>query len=192
MGSCVACATEEEKPEMLLASMINREIRHDKRKMRDIKKIPFLGSSGSGKSALLRKIRVEVGEFKDADREVLIKHIHSCVINEMKLALNVYIDYNHKTEANHYKYDQDDDDDDINFTSEPLIDVRSADTVLTYQYDETKHCLEQEIASAIQALWAEDIIKEIYSLRDITKIDTSAAHFWDKMDEIRTDDYIPS
>merc|ERR1712129_45277 len=40
------------------------------------------------------------------------------------------------------------------------------------------------IGSAIKQLWNEPIIKEIYALRNITCVEASSAHFWDKVMEI--------
>eukprot|EP01083_Nonionella_stella_P167923 565567_1 len=92
----------------------------DKKRMTKIQKVLFLGTNGSGKSALFKQMRIKKGEFRDEDKKDVVKHIHLHVINEMKLALNVYIDYNHRKEANYYKYDHDDDEDDnINLTSTP-------------------------------------------------------------------------
>eukprot|EP01084_Bolivina_argentea_P078229 141925_1 len=206
MGSCVSGGTERQ-----LTTMINKEITDDKKKITKIKKILFLGSGGSGKSTLFKQLRMIHGAgFNDNDKEDFIKHVHTQVINEMKAALQVYIGYNMRKQQREKKsqllstnddakYDDESEEDDallylddIELTKGPLTDMKSAEIVMNYEYDKKKHCLEPDIATAIITLWTEPVIKEIYTLRNITKIETSSAYFWDKMEEIRNEGYLPS
>ncbi len=145
-----------------------------------------------------------------------IKHIHTQIINEMEFTLQVYIQYNQRQEQKlklaEYEKDAKDDinpnnynpnntsieaDDelaiwhDIALKSNDLS-VNSAKILLDYKYNKNKHELEDEICNAIKCLWKQNIIKEIYNLRNITKIEISSAHFWNKLDNTKDSNYLAS
>ena len=204
MGACCSPSVERQ-----LSAVINEEISHDKTRGGKVKKILFLGSGGSGKSTLFKQLRMIHGDgFNDNDREQFIKHIHTQIIKEMQLVIRIYVDYNlrkqqrEKKESQKQSYDNNEDDDeldelliydDIELKSEELKNMTEAQLVLNYQYDKNKHCLEEDICSAIKTLWStEPVIKEIYNLRNITRIETSSAYFWDKLNEIQDSNYLPS
>ena len=203
MGSMGSCLSDTD-PALQLTQVIEAEIHNDRNTYQKAKKILFLGSAGSGKSTLFKQLRMIHGVgFDDSDREDYIKHIHSQIINEMKLAIQVYIGYNHRIAQKNNALSPSNDDtkseeeyedelivwDNIELHSETLQNAEAAQLVLEHQYVDR---LEPEIASAIKQLWDEPIIKEIYALRSITCIETSSAHFWDKIDEIGHNDYLPS
>ena len=215
MGACCSPGVERQ-----LSAVINDEIKHDKNKGGKVKKILFLGSGGSGKSTLFKQLRLIHGKgFNANDKEEYIKHIHTQIIDQMKAVIRIYIDYNLRIKQrekklkngnsdhkeNNYNlnvnngYDKEEEEEDellifdeIELKCEELKNTKEAEMVLNYQYDKNKHCLEEDIATSIKLLWTEPVIKEIYDLRNITKIETSSKYFWDKLDEIQDSNYLPS
>eukprot|EP01083_Nonionella_stella_P074819 203068_1 len=196
MGACLS-SDENRK----LSLHISDEINTDKKKLTEEQKILFLGSGGSGKSTLFKQLRLIHGSgFSDLDREGYIKYIHLQIVNQMKSILQIYIGYNHRQQQRDNKAngkDIDDDDelvifDDLKLESPPLQHMEPAELILNYKYDKLKHCLPPDICAAITTLWAEQVIKEIYDLRHITRIETSSKHFWDKLETIQNSNYLPS
>lgn len=181
-----------------------------------MKKILFLGSGGSGKSTLFKQLRLIHGTgYNDNDREGFIKYVHTQIINQMQVIVRTYIEYNQRQKQRQKQeeklrngdydnqmplseeYEEQVDElaiyDEIKLQSNELRHEEEAKLVLEYVYDRNKHCLEQDIYNAIKTLWCDEpVIKEIYDLRHITKIETSSAHFWDKLDAIYDSNYLPS
>jgi len=208
MGCC------ESNPDKSKDRSVGKELNHGRKQDLNIKKLLFLGSGGSGKSTLFKQLRMIHGDgFNANDKEQFIKHIHTQIINEMKLVIKIYIDYNLRKQQREKKEAQQNDNngylnpddngneetdelliyDDIELKSEEMKNMTEAQLVLNYQYDKSKHCLDEDICSAINKLWTEEaVIKEIYELRNITKIETSSAYFWNKLDEIQDSNYLPA
>merc|ERR1719411_441488 len=215
MGACFDTAQDAE---LKLTAAINSEITNDKLAIQSIKKILFLGSGGSGKSTIFKQLRRIHGPgYNDRDRIAYTKYIHQQIINEMKLAIQVYVAYNTRIaqkekqkqqiatkdllnlcpdlnqECDEEKEIEEIDElaiwDAITLTSAPLANLAAAKLILEYEYSGN---LETKIACAIKALWSEPCVKEIYALRSITKIETSSSYFWNKLDQIADINYIPS
>jgi len=52
--------------------------------------------------------------------------------------------------------------------------------------------LNDRIASACKTLWAEDAIKQVYEQRAIMKIEDTSSYFWDKIDDVMADGFVPN
>merc|ERR1712187_590115 len=52
--------------------------------------------------------------------------------------------------------------------------------------------LNDRIASACKTLWAEDAIKQVYEQRAIMKIEDTSSYFWDKIDDVMEDGFVPN
>lgn len=206
MGAC-ASQNSGSSVERQLTSVINRELNKDKSHLSKHKKILFLGSGGCGKSTVFKQLRQIHGDgFSNKDKKEFIKHIHSQIINQMKSALNVYINYNLRQQQREKKENDDvssygDDDqyidellifDKITLESSQITNMECADKILNYTFNKKQNELDNDIIDAIKLLWNEPIIKEIYNKRNITKIETSSAHFWNKLDEIKDESYLPT
>lgn len=199
-----ACASESSGSaiEKQLTSVINKELNKDRGVYDKHKKILFLGSGGAGKSTVFKQLRQIHGEgFSDEDRKDFIPHIHAQLINEMKSALKIYIDYNlrqkqrEKKEQNEYEDDEEDDlllFDNLVLNSSEINNTEAADKLLAYQYNKKECYIDEEVIECIKSLWNEDIIREIYDKRNITRLETSSAHFWEKLDDIKMINYLPT
>ena len=200
MGACTSGNSAEKQ----LTSVINKELNKDKGVYEKHKKILFLGSGGAGKSTIFKQLRQIHGEgFSDDDKKEFIPHIHSQLINEMKSALNIYIDYNlrqkqreQKEQEKNDNYNEYDDDlllfDNLMLESSELNSTEAADQLLAYKYNKKKGVITNDIIECIKLLWNEPIIREIYEKRNITRLETSSAHFWNKLDKIRNPNYLPT
>eukprot|EP01083_Nonionella_stella_P034657 94818_1 len=194
MGAC-----QSPTPEHQVSRAINADINTDRDKQTSTSKILFLGSGGSGKSTIFKQLRLIHGDgYSDSDRKDYIPLIHTQIITQMKAILRIYIDYNHRKQQRD-NVDGDDEKDDellmydtLPLQSSNLNDMESAELVMNYVYDRNHHTIPSEICDAIKSLWSERVVKEIYSFRKVTNIETSSAHFWDKMDQVQDVNYLPS
>eukprot|EP00485_Elphidium_margaritaceum_P001572 CAMPEP_0202688084 /NCGR_PEP_ID=MMETSP1385-20130828/3624_1 /ASSEMBLY_ACC=CAM_ASM_000861 /TAXON_ID=933848 /ORGANISM="Elphidium margaritaceum" /LENGTH=401 /DNA_ID=CAMNT_0049342969 /DNA_START=42 /DNA_END=1247 /DNA_ORIENTATION=- len=210
----MGCCSGMPHAERQLSTMINKEITSDKRTDSRDKKILFLGSGGSGKSTLFKQLRYIHGEgFDTKYRENYIQNIHAQIVGQMKFVINIYIEYNQrqqqkqkkatesKTEEAGAEEEEEEDDretkdelliyDQITLQSPELSAVAEAKLVMDYEYDKHTKRLDDEMFAAIKTLWSEAVVKEIYELRNITKVETSSAYFWDRLDAIQAPDYLP-
>eukprot|EP00484_Ammonia_sp_Unknown_P028915 CAMPEP_0197050434 /NCGR_PEP_ID=MMETSP1384-20130603/25313_1 /TAXON_ID=29189 /ORGANISM="Ammonia sp." /LENGTH=415 /DNA_ID=CAMNT_0042482829 /DNA_START=26 /DNA_END=1273 /DNA_ORIENTATION=- len=215
MGSC-ASASGGSSNEKQLTSLINKELDSDKVTITKHKKILFLGSGGTGKSTVFKQLRNIHGEgFGEKDREDFLVHIHSQIVNEMKTAIEVFIAYHQRRqqrekqerkEAEEEKQagdaaaaplDMQEEDelllyDRIELEAADISNVQQAELLRKYTYSTAKRNIDDEVFDAIATLWSEPAIKEIYDKRNITRLETSSAHFWNRLDEIRDAKYLPS
>merc|ERR1719493_554346 len=92
MGSCLTSndATTLEK-------LLDEEIRKCRKADEQIKKILFLGNGGSGKSTLCKQLRlIHDDSYPDTFRRECIPYIHQQMVEDMQLAIDVYIKYHHR------------------------------------------------------------------------------------------------
>eukprot|EP01084_Bolivina_argentea_P145519 255048_1 len=209
MGNCTStqqCGRGTPKDRQL-STLISTELQNDKDEGIDLKTILFLGAGGAGKSTVFKQLRHIHGQgFSEKDKLEFRTHIHNQVITQMKAALQIYIDWHHRIQqkerqANGVELGEDDDDElsffddhDLILQSAPMSEdaMKAADALMTYNYDRQTGLLDADITKSIQLLWAEPLIREIYDKRNVTCIETSTAHFWDAMDVISENRYLPT
>jgi len=167
---------------------LTKDLRDEKKKDKQIKKLLFLGSGGSGKSTLFKQLRTIHGAgFGADDRRAFIDHIHAQIVEQMKLVLET-IEISAEEEL---RKDQPDDfkvPDDFDGLNVLTGDCRdAADTVLSVKDPK----LLPTVAEACKLLWQQPAVKDIYERRATTGIDDSSAYFWDKMDQITESGFVP-
>eukprot|EP00484_Ammonia_sp_Unknown_P000993 CAMPEP_0197020374 /NCGR_PEP_ID=MMETSP1384-20130603/1136_1 /TAXON_ID=29189 /ORGANISM="Ammonia sp." /LENGTH=388 /DNA_ID=CAMNT_0042447983 /DNA_START=31 /DNA_END=1197 /DNA_ORIENTATION=+ len=177
MGKCLSTDPESGKD-----SAINKDIAKDKNKDKYIKKLLFLGSGGSGKSTLFKQLRTIHGSgWSKDDRMTFVDHIHAQIIEQMKLAIE------------YMELCVEDEEDDEAKNSNPFASLSSDGQEAINTVKSVKDPkLTAKVASACKTLWAEPTIQDIYVKRAITKIEDSSKYFWDKIDEVIADGFVPS
>ncbi len=125
-----------------------RELRQQRDTADKEKKILFLGSGGTGKCTVFKQLRQIHGEgFKITIKEFIV-HIYSQIINEMKLAINAYINYNHRQQQKERKQDNDDEYDEydellifdqLELKSESLTNMESANKIKNYTFNKNSY-----------------------------------------------------
>jgi len=213
MGSCLTSndATTLEK-------LLDEEIRKCRKADEQIKKILFLGNGGSGKSTLCKQLRlIHDDSYPDTFRKECIPYIHQQLVEDMQLAIEVYIKYHHrKTQLNSkttaavtHKSDGKDEDEDeyhwmdlrdddlwvfdeLDLGGLEIQDLKSAEFVKKYQYNKQSQTLGPGIVAALKSLRDEAAIQRIYECRNITHLQTSTKYFWENLDAIASPNYLPS
>jgi len=200
---------------------IEGELVNDKICNSKVQRVLLLGSAGAGKSTLCKHAKQIYGQsYKDDDRRAFVVPIHKQIIEQMKLCIRVYIEWNHRqTQRKEYQMrmaaklhiiDEDieldeetkinNDNEDANAHSLPeliqdcseeldelliwdqielkcpaLQNEQAAQMVLSFQQESQP--FDEEIGSAVDQLWNEPIVKEIYALRNITCVEASLTSF---------------
>lgn len=203
MGSChtTSDATTLEK-------LLDEEMRKSKKADEQIKKILLLGNGGSGKSTLCKQLRlIHDDGYHEQFRRECITYIHQQLVDDMKLAIDVYIKYKHRKaqqeakrnapgDSVRYSMDYRDDDlwmfDQLDLQGLVVEDVKSADMVREYYYDKQAQTLGPDICAAIKSLRDDPAIQRIWDCRNLTHLQTSTKYLWEKLESIADPNYLPS
>lgn len=204
MGSCLnsSDATTLEK-------LLDEELRSSRKADEQIKKILFLGNGGSGKSTLCKQLRlIHDDKYPDDFRRECITYIHQQIIEDMKLAIDVYVRFKmrktqsaagQESDGRHsvsYSIDFREDDlwmfDQLDMMGLEVEDVKSAEIVREYYYDKQSQTLSPEICDAIKILRDDPAIQRIWDCRNITHLQTSTKYFWENLETIADPNYLPS
>jgi len=176
MGNC--CVSDEQSKQ---DSQLRKELKKDQQDDSKIKKLLFLGSGGSGKSTLFKQLRSLHGSgFGEKDRLQFKEHIYAQIIEQMRLVLEC-IELENESE-------------------EDGVDKKAQDYQLSAEGEDAKQRLlsqasssniSEDIAEAIKTLWKEEAVNKIYEQRAVMKIEDSSAHFWDSIDRVTADGFVP-
>jgi len=140
---------------------------------------------------LFKQLRNIHGEgYQADDRKGFIEHIHSQILEQMRLVLEEMelSSVAALKEQNGDDYKVPDDFDYYSALNNPAA-KEACHTLLSKNSDSK---LNPQLAEACKTLWAEDAIKKIYEDRATTGIDDSSKYFWDQIDTITASGYIPS
>ncbi|KAI8077191.1 heterotrimeric G protein alpha subunit B [Thamnidium elegans] len=149
-------------------------IKKDRQNMTNQVKLLLLGSGESGKSTLLKQMRIiHEGEFPQEEkiscREIvfinLIESMKSIVVAMNKLKI-------------------------------PLVDEEESkdafDLIMNLSDYESDYHLQADIANAIHVLWQDDGVKSTFDRRNEFQLNDSAAYYFNEIDRISDTDYIPN
>jgi len=177
MGCCASDEQTKKNKEL------NKELNNDKKSDSQVKKLLFLGSGGSGKSTLFKQLRSLHGAgFKDKDRLQFKDHIYAQIVEQMKLCIEFI------NESNEETYDDEDAEQKVDLKLSE--DGKQAEYVLNNATGASAKFTDT-MCEAIETLWKEDAVKQIYEERAFYKIDDSCAYFWDNVRRVAAADYVP-
>lgn len=181
MGCCAS--DEQSKKNKELA----RELNDAKKKDNAVKKLLFLGSGGSGKSTLFKQLRSLHGAgYGDKDRLQFKDHIYAQIVEQMKLCIECITENNEATEDGY-----DDEEEEQKEKLELSEDGKQAEYVLQNATGASAKFTDT-LCDAIEKLWAEEAVQQIYKERAYYKIDDSSAHFWNSVRRVAAADYVPN
>ena len=208
MGGCTCGERRRIHQEQLRDRQVNSELR-DERLREHTYSILLLGGPKSGKSTIIKQCRMSSFKesFSKQERQMYKDQIHGQCINQLRQALSAYNDWTFLFFAFIHDVEKDGENadslwkipNDIQrqiflfyecfdlFFSE--IGIVSAENIKNRNHSENE--LNDEMVTDIKTLWNEPAIKEMYERRNITGIDDSSAHFWNKLDTLNHPDYLP-
>jgi len=170
MGNCLA---NSDDPQAKHSKQIDSDIARDKIKLENEIKLLLLGAGDSGKSTVLRQLRIihqdayslnkrdECLQFKDVIQNNVISNMKFLLLGAERLKLEVLPD-----------------------------NMELAKRVTSYDKDIDKFTY--ELAMDIKKLWADPNLKVAYEQANKFQLQDSAKYYFDKIDFISTPDYIPT
>ncbi|KAI9357765.1 heterotrimeric G protein alpha subunit B [Pilaira anomala] len=151
---------------------IEDQIKKDRLTMSNQVKLLLLGSGESGKSTLLKQMRIiHEGEFPEEERLAYREIIFSNLVESMKSL--VYAMNKLKIPLNEESRD----------AYELMIELMN---------HELNYDLPKDIANAIHILWQDDGINATYERRNEFQLIDSAAYYFNEIDRISNPDYVPN
>ncbi|XP_065886456.1 guanine nucleotide-binding protein G(q) subunit alpha-like isoform X1 [Dysidea avara] len=165
--------SEAEREQARVDRLITRQLREDKRSLKQELKLLLLGTGESGKSTFIKQMRIIHGQgYSEEDRKAYIGQVHSNVFMAIKalvLAMNqLSIKYENPANQEAWKKFADID-------PNKMMEISSSDHTLILQ------------------LWRDPgISKECYSRRREFQLSDSAKYYLDDLDRICGKDYVPT
>lgn len=150
---------------------IERQLRKERISSRKECKILLLGTGESGKSTIIKQMRIIYGKgFDDEDRQQFTTLVYQNIISAMKSMLDAL------------------DVLDLELSDEelegPAYDLLDIDVTTVTSLDSHLPLLKQ--------LWAHPVIQEAFSRRNEYQLTDSAGFYFDSLDRIGASDYLPS
>ena len=196
----------------------NREIQRDLDKAYRVDakeiKLLLLGAGGSGKSTLFKQLEYIHGKgFPPRQRLLFQKQIHEQLIESMKTLVQRCEEYWEKDPETFAKYklydyeaDYDDDDDDdgddmkqqssgsggqsYNPTDDTEDSIKNAaEAILTLRNNQK---LSKEIIECLQLLWKNEVIQEMFLIRNEICVPDSSEYFFNELERITDSEYVPN
>ena len=172
MGSS-CCKTDD-------SHRIDDDIKKAKGADREIKKLLLLGAGSSGKSTFFKQLKCIHGNgFTKKDRRDYSAQIENQIISQMQKLIirgrELIEDYGQDKYGN------------LEIKSSEGLDSASYIELLGSSIEFNK-----EVANHIKTLWSDPGIQNIWQLRGLISVPDSCSYFFDNIDRICSNDYIPS
>ncbi|GAA5813421.1 hypothetical protein MFLAVUS_006899 [Mucor flavus] len=153
---------------------IDDQIKKDRQNMSNQVKLLLLGSGESGKSTLLKQMRIiHEGEFPQEEKISCREIVFSNLIESMKSIVMA-----------------------MNKLKMPLADEEESkdayDLIMNLADDELDYHLPPDIANAIYVLWQDEGVKSAFDRRNEFQLNDSAAYYFNEIERISDTDYIPN
>jgi len=150
---------------------LDQKLANDHEKDNQIFKLLLLGAGASGKSTVFKQMTILWGKgFTERERRQYIQIVYSYVINSMK-ELCVQKD---------------------NFFKTTKFSTEAAEARIMIDNLPPDQEVESKVGEALKILWKEDVIKKTWGLRFQYHMQTSAAWFFERVDDIAKDNFVPS
>ncbi|VDK42738.1 unnamed protein product [Anisakis simplex] len=166
------CASRDQKDQKKLNRRIDEQIRKDQSMSLRIIKLLLLGAGESGKSTILKQMRIlHKDGFSQQDLEMIRPVVYSNCIHSMLAILramfHLQIEYGDQER------------------------VRDSQLVFATVHA-NKEELTEELSAAMQRLWMDSGVRECYRRSNEYQIDDSAKYFLDNLSRLSAPNYLPS
>ena len=169
MGACGSSLTPEEKEAARKNKELEVQIKNQERIDSEKVKLLLLGAGESGKSTIFKQMKVIYGEkYNEKDGMQQLSTIYGNILQAMK----VLIEQSFSLKL-----------DDQVIAKDAFDLIRSMDEC---------EPIDIEVGDAIKTLWADPGIIKVWDRRNEFQIIESVKYYFDKIDEIKQPDYIPS
>lgn len=173
MGNCIEHESAEEKQRKLedkeRSRQIERVMGNAHTAEQQINKLLLLGAGESGKSTLFKQMITIYGKgYPESERKTFTSIIYNNIITSMKILCHQADNLNHVVQSATVE------------SKEAIDESDNADVI------------DRTLATHINALWKDKAIQATFALRSKFQFPDSAPYFFDRIDQIAEDDYIPS
>uniref|UniRef100_A0A915AV76 Guanine nucleotide-binding protein alpha-7 subunit n=1 Tax=Parascaris univalens TaxID=6257 RepID=A0A915AV76_PARUN len=166
------CASRDQKDQKKLNRRIDEQIRKDQSMSLRIIKLLLLGAGESGKSTILKQMRIlHKDGFSQQDLEMIRPVVYSNCIHSMLAILRAMF---------HLQIEYGDPD-----------RVRDSQLVFATVHA-NKEELTEELSAAMQRLWMDGGVRECYRRSNEYQIDDSAKYFLDNLSRLSAPNYLPT
>ncbi|CEP17835.1 hypothetical protein [Parasitella parasitica] len=178
MGQC--CSSNEINSERTINKLrdqeIEKQLKKDRDNMNSEVKLLLLGAGESGKSTLLKQMRIiHDGGFQTDERLCFREIVFSNVIESMKSIINAMTKF------------------DIPLGSQD--EEHTAALTFVNNLSEHMECdyhLPSDIAAAVKLLWNDEGVRRAYNKKNEYQLHASAEYFLDAIDRISQPEYVPN
>ncbi|KAI9477133.1 guanine nucleotide binding protein, alpha subunit [Zychaea mexicana] len=174
MGCCVSVDGTGDHGARMRNDEIDDHLRMEKLNMQNQVKLLLLGAGESGKSTLLKQMKlIHEGGFSLDERMAYREIIYSNTIQSMHVILDAMdgLGLAFSNEASH----------------------KAADHVIQQPAEMIDEApMPADLVSAIQALWVDQGVQEAVRRRNEFQLNDSASYYFESMDRIGKPDYVPS
>ncbi|KAL8894323.1 MAG: hypothetical protein Q9207_008519 [Kuettlingeria erythrocarpa] len=173
MGACQSSENSEEEEKKKRSRMIDQKLEEDSRRLRKECKILLLGSGESGKSTIVKQMKIihQNGYTKDElalYRLTIYKNVLDCA----KALIGAMRQFDIEPRNPHNR--------------------DNSDYLLDYQVDPDPHIpLDPRVAESVVAIWRDPSIADIMEHQSEFYLMDSAPYFFDEVVRIGASDYIP-
>lgn len=169
---CACMLDEEERASLRISQAIDRELNQNRRESAREFKLLLLGTGEAGKSTFIKQMRIIHGQgYSDRDRAEFKTLVYRNMVKGIFIMINA-----------------------MEMLKIPYQDesIKSHIPVLTGLDPETVTEISPEQFNAIRLLWADEGMAKCFQMRNHFQISDSAKHYFDSVDRISAEDYIPS
>ena len=172
MALCPCLQDDDARESLRISQAIDRELSQFRRESAREFKLLLLGTDEVGKSTFIKQTRIIYGQgYSDRDRDefktLIFRDIVRGILIMIEAMQTLKIPYTNEACMSHIAQLQDMD-------SESIMDIT-----------------EQQF-EATSILWADEGMKKCFEMRSKFHISDSAKHYFDSLDRIRAEGYIPS
>lgn len=153
--------------------LIEAQLKKDRMMLRNEIKMLLLGTGESGKSTILKQMRlINEGSYSQEEREAYREIIFSNTIQSMRVILDA-----------------------MEMMDQRLADASSlpyVDTIMALPHQIEGDRLEPEVATAVAVLWRDAGVRACFARSREFQLNDSASYYFDSIDRIGSPRYLPS
>ncbi|KAI6214082.1 hypothetical protein M3Y94_00226700 [Aphelenchoides besseyi] len=166
------CASKDQKDQKKLNRRIDEQIKKDQSMSLRVIKLLLLGAGESGKSTILKQMRIlHKDGFSKHDLELIKPVVYSNCIHSMLAILRAM----------------------FHLSIEYADQERVKDSQMVFAtVHANKEELTEELSAAMQRLWKDEGVQECYRRSNEYQIDDSAKYFLDNLNRLSAADYTPN
>ncbi|KAG9286883.1 hypothetical protein G9A89_012433 [Geosiphon pyriformis] len=167
------CMSQEEKDGKRKNDEIENQLRRDRLSMRNEVKMLLLGAGESGKSTILKQMKlIHDGGYSPEERESFKEIIFSNTVQSMRVILDAM--------------------DNMSLSLRNESNQRYANIIMNLPNQIEGDNLPPDVSTAIKCLWADQAVQDCFRRSREYQLNDSAKYYFDSIDRIARPEYLPT